>query len=78
MPARRLEITVAYLTSTRRFSPAEVPLTAADDGVEKVCVINLDSINTVPKNKLYASVCTLSAAKMAEVKSAVLFALDLT
>jgi mRNA-degrading endonuclease toxin of MazEF toxin-antitoxin module len=77
MPARRPEITVAYLTTQGRFSRAEVELTAAGDGVEKDCAVNLDSINTVPKDWLTDYVCTLSAVKMREVKVAVLYALDL-
>jgi mRNA interferase MazF len=78
MPARRPEITVAYLTTKSRFSPVEVRLTTADDGVDEDCVVNLDSINTISKRKIGELVCTLTAAKMAEVKAAILFALDLT
>lgn len=39
-------------------------------------VVNLDSINTIPKNALQRLICTLSAAKMAEVKNAIIEALD--
>jgi mRNA interferase MazF len=65
MPAGRGEITVAYLTSTIRNSPVEVLLTPAD-GVSRTCVVNLRGL-----------ICTLSPAKMAEVKTAIIEALDL-
>lgn len=77
MPAGRLEITVAYLTSRRRFSRVEVPLTPRNDGVEYDCVVNLDSINTIPKKTLKKFVGTLSASKMDEVRDAIFFALTL-
>ena len=76
MPASRGEITVAYLTSIIRHVPVEVLLTPAD-GVPINCVVNLDSVNTVPKSSLRRLICTLSAARMAEVKAAILEALDL-
>jgi mRNA interferase MazF len=76
MPAARGEITVAYLTTTVRHLPVEVPLTPAD-GVPTPCVVNLDSINTIPKTALRRLICTLSPAKMAEVKAAIVEALDL-
>jgi len=77
MPAARPEITVAYLTTRRRYSRAEVPPTAAGDGVERDCVVNLDSINTVSKDFLVGRVCKLSAARMQEVADAIRFALNL-
>jgi mRNA interferase MazF len=78
MPAARQEITVTYLPSTIRNSQAEVRVPAADDGVDRDCVVNLDSVNTIPKNRLLSRVCTLSAAKMEEVAEAIRYALDLT
>lgn len=50
MPASRPEITVAYLTTKPRNRRVEVVLTAAADGVKRESVVNLDSINTVPKS----------------------------
>lgn len=76
MPAGHGEITVAYLTSTIRHRDVEVLLTPKD-GVPKKCVVNLDSINTIPKSELRYLICTLSAVKMAEVKAAIVEALDL-
>jgi mRNA-degrading endonuclease toxin of MazEF toxin-antitoxin module len=40
-------------------------------------VVNLDSINSIPKKALRALICSLSPAKMDEVKAAILEALDL-
>ena len=51
MPIGRGEITVAYLTTTIRHRSVEVPLTP-QDGVAMNCVVNLDSINTIPKSSL--------------------------
>src|SRR5262249_14118203 len=76
MPAGRGEITVAYLTSTIRHRDVEVLLTPSD-GVPKQSVVNLDSINTIPKSALKYFICRLSTAKMAEVKAAIVEALDL-
>jgi mRNA interferase MazF len=76
MPAGHGEITVAYLTSTIRNRPEEVLLTRAD-GVHKTCVVNLDAINTIPKSCLKYFMCSLSPAKMDEVKKAIVEALDL-
>src|SRR5262249_18374741 len=76
MPPGRGEITVAYITSKIRNQPVEVLLTPAD-GVPMPCVVNLDSINTIPKRWWRRLICKLSAVKMAEVKAAVVEALDL-
>jgi mRNA interferase MazF len=77
MPVSRPEITVAYLTTKARGSLAEVSLTPAEDGVARPCVVNLDSINTIPKDWLVRRRCTLSNARMLEVARAIQFALDL-
>jgi mRNA interferase MazF len=66
MAAARQEITVAYLTTIIRHTAVEVLLTTAD-GVPRPCVVNLDSINTIPKAVLRRYICTLSTARMAEV-----------
>ena len=76
MPAGRAEITVAYLTSKVRHRDVEV-LLLPQDGVPYRCVVNLDSINTIPKGTLRALVCSLSPARMAEVKDAIMKALAL-
>jgi mRNA interferase MazF len=76
MPAGRTEITVAYLTTRIRYRSVEV-LLSPQDGVPAACVVNLDSINTIPKHYLTGRVCALSGVKMDEVKAAVVEALDL-
>ena len=76
MPAARPEITVAYLTTAFRHTAVEVPLDRAD-GVPRPCVVNLDSINTIPKATLRRWVCALPVVRMDEVKAAILEALDL-
>lgn len=76
MPPGHGEITVAYLTSTIRNRPVEVLLTRAD-GVFKPCVVNLDAINTIPKQYLMYFMCVLSPARMDEVKDALLEAFDM-
>jgi mRNA interferase MazF len=77
MPARREEITVAYVTSKKRYPGVEVLLTPAD-GVDQECVVNLDSINTIPKRWLERRIGKLSSAQMRQVSNAIRFALDLT
>ncbi|HET6249735.1 MAG TPA: type II toxin-antitoxin system PemK/MazF family toxin [Tepidisphaeraceae bacterium] len=74
--AVRNAITVAFITTTIRNIPVEVKLTPAD-GMPKDCVVNLDLINTIPKGTLVKCICTLSTPKLAEVKKAVRFALEL-
>jgi mRNA interferase MazF len=76
MASTRGEITVAYLTSTIRHLSVEVYL-APSDGVPRSCVVNLDAINTIPKIALRRLICRLAPQKMAEVRDAILEALDL-
>lgn len=68
------EVTVAPITSTIRDIPTEVVLGAAD-GMPRDCAINMDHVQTVAKAKLGSLVATISALKMGEVRSALLFAL---
>ena len=68
------EVTVAPITSTVRGIPSEVLFTT-EDGVREDCVINLDHIQTVSRGKIGALITTLKAARMEEVRSALLFAL---
>jgi mRNA interferase MazF len=76
MPPGRGEITVAYVTTTIRGTAVEVLLTRGD-GMPQDSVVNLDSINTIPKKVLRSRICTLSPAKMDEVRAAIIAALDL-
>lgn len=68
------EVTVAPLTTTIRDVPSEVLLTQ-DDGALQNCVVNLDHIQTVPKEKLSKLITSISPAKMERVRLAMLFAL---
>jgi mRNA interferase MazF len=68
------EVTIAPITTTLRDIPSEVPL-SSEDGMPKSCTINLDHLQTVSKSKLGSVITVLSSARMAEVQSALLFAL---
>jgi mRNA interferase MazF len=74
--AVRNAVTIAFLTTTVRGIAVEVPLGPAD-GPAKPCVANLVVINTIPKAALAQHICTLSAAKLADIGPAARFALDL-
>jgi len=69
------EITVAPITSTIREIPSEVAL-STDDGMKRDCAINLDHIQTVPKGRLGALLTTLSSQRLAQVREAIRFALN--
>jgi mRNA interferase MazF len=69
------EATIAPITRTVRGIPSEVPL-GPDDGVPEPCAVNLDHVQTVARGRLGALVTTLSTQRMAEIREALLFALD--
>jgi mRNA interferase MazF len=69
------EVTIAPVTSTIRDIPSEVVLTV-HEGMPRDCAANLDHIQTVAKNKIGALITTLSRDRMAEIRAALLFALD--
>lgn len=68
------EVTVAPITTTIRDIPSEVVLTPAD-GMLRDCVVNLDHVQTVSRTQLGSLITVLPASRMAEVRSALLFAL---
>jgi len=68
------EVTVAPITTTIRDIPTEVVLTR-DDGMERDCAVNLDHLQTVSRGRLGAPIAVLPAARMEEVRAALLFAL---
>ncbi len=70
------ELTVAPITSVIRDIPSEVLLTR-DDGMPRDCAVNLDHVQTVSKGKLGRRVTTLSRRRMAEIRQALLFALQM-
>jgi mRNA interferase MazF len=74
--AVRTAVTVAPLTQTVRGIPVEVPLDEKD-GLPKPCVVNLDSIVTIPRRLLMSRITNLSADKLRLVREAIRFALDL-
>ena len=69
-------VIVAPATTRIRHISSEVPL-GIDDGMQQECVINLDTIFTMPKDCLKTRLVILSAKKLKEVEAAVRFALGL-
>ena len=72
----RTAVTVAVVTRTVRNIPVEVAL-GPEDGMPRACVVNVDDILTIPKTLLKDRIVFLSREKMADVASAIKFALDL-
>ena len=70
------EVTIAPITSTVREIPSEVRLDEGD-GMGGECAVNADDIQTVPKDRIGRLIAALSSEKLAEVRDAVRFALDL-
>jgi mRNA interferase MazF len=70
------EVTIAPITSTVRNIPTEVFLSSLD-GMPKDCAINCDHIQTVAKSKVGPLITTLSPQKLAEMRQAICFALNL-
>ena len=68
------EVTIAPVTTTIRDIPSEVFLTE-EDGMPRVSAVNLDHLQTVPQEKVGALITRLTAERMDEVRSALLFAL---
>ena len=72
---RRL-VTVAPVTTRVRGIPVEVAL-GPKDGMPRECVINFDTVTTIPKDALRERLTVLSRAKMTAVEGALKFALGL-
>ena len=72
----RTSVTVAVITRTIRGIPVEVLLDESD-GLRTRCVVNLDDILTIPMALLEERITLLTREKMAQVRQAILFALDL-
>ncbi|HXO20211.1 MAG TPA: type II toxin-antitoxin system PemK/MazF family toxin [Thermoanaerobaculia bacterium] len=60
---------MAPITTTIRDIPSEVLLTEAD-GLPRASAVNLDHVQTVPKEKIGGLLATLSAERMNEVRGA--------
>ena len=72
----RALVTIAPITTRVRGIPTEVTLTTAD-GLPKACVVNLDTITTIPKASLGRLIRPLAPDKLAAVERALRFALGL-
>ena len=67
----RNAVTVAEVTTTIRKIPVEVEL-GEEDGMPKKCVVNLDTIMTIPKKILKERITLLSSEKLREVEKAII------
>jgi mRNA interferase MazF len=74
--AVRTSVTVAPLTTTIRDIPVEVRL-GPQHGLPRECVVNLDEIQTIRKDRLIRILATLSPDVMADVNQGIKFALGL-
>lgn len=70
-------VMVAPLTTTIRRIPTAVPLDPQTDGVDRPCVVSMDSISAIPVAWLDRRLTTLRPAVMSEVDRAIRFALAL-
>lgn len=69
-------VTVAPVTTRVRRIPTEVPLGSAE-GLPRACVVNLDTITTIPRQTLTAAIGPLPAGKLTAVERSLMFALGL-
>ena len=69
-------VTVAPVTTRIRQIPTEVQL-GAEEGTPKKCVVNLDTLTTIPKRTLTEHMTTLSPEKLSQVEVALKFAFGL-
>lgn len=67
------EITIAPITTTIRENNSSVWLDETD-GMREACAVNLDYLQTVPKQKLGKVITHLSDERMQEVLKAIKFA----
>jgi mRNA interferase MazF len=74
--AVRTSITVAPLTTTIRDIPVEVRL-GPQQGLPRECVVNLDEIQTIRKDRLMRLLTTLSPEVVVQIDQAIEFALGL-
>ena len=69
-------VTVAPITTRVRRIPTEVPLGLAE-GLPKPCVVNLDTITTIPRRALTEFIGPLPPEKLTAMERALRFALGL-
>lgn len=72
----RALVTIGPITTRIRGIPVEVEL-GTTDGLPRTCVVNLDTITTIPKSSLGDRLTSLSFDRMAEVEDALRFALGI-
>ena len=70
----RSAVTVAEVTTKVRGIPVEVPL-GPEDGLPKMCVVNLDTIVTIRKELLIERITLLRKEKIEQVNDSIRFAL---
>ena len=70
------EVTTAPITSTIRSIASQVVLTETD-GMPHACAVSLDHVQTVQRTRIGALITTLNPGRMDEIRSALLFALDM-
>jgi mRNA interferase MazF len=69
-------LTIVPITNTVRDIPSEVLLTE-EDGLQNICAVNMDNIQTVQKQIIDGFISLLSLDRMEEVNQAITFALGL-
>ncbi len=69
-------VIVSPVTTRVRNIPAEVPL-GPEDGLPRPSMVNLDTINTIPKDALQERITVLTPGKVQAVNDALRFALGL-
>ena len=69
-------VTIAPVTTRVRHIPSEASL-SLEDGLPKLCVVNLDTITTIAKTNLHDRLTTLSAEKQKAIEVALHFALGM-
>jgi mRNA interferase MazF len=72
----RTAVTVAPVTTTIRGIAVEVPV-GLEEGLPKPCVVNCDSMLTIPKACLESRIARLPERKIEEIHKAIRFALDM-
>ena len=75
--SRLTHITIAQLTRSVRNIPTYVRLSASVDGVNHDCAVNLDNIQTIPKEEFLQRVVRLRHERMEEVFKAIRAAFDM-
>jgi mRNA interferase MazF len=69
-------LTIAPITTTIRDIPSEVFL-SREDGLLTDCAVNLDNLQTLPKEQLGGLIAALSPLRLREVNQALAFALGM-